>query len=308
LEKGIAMIVRHLLTNLEHEVRGKKHVGSFLRLEKLEHWDREELTKLAETKVFDPRSRANLESDGSAEQSLNWFVSIDGNYLVVRGGQELLPAGQDFEYLNFFVEGSLSEILKQIRVRIYEDAAQARRVFKHAGLPSGKLPKRIKLSQLREVNLEEILHRIRNVDPFGSPDDILAYVIIAGREKDEWGKDILAMCKREASERFSKHGYENSDFAFPLNQVSVEELEARHVRGMETLAKFNNKFPVVGCLENRVIGYDEWNWNVEEFLRGLSDDVLVELLLVFFRYPIEQTERSKLLFGEATQRIHRQFN
>lgn len=302
------MIVRHLVTSLEHEVKGKKHIGSFLRLEQLEHWDREELTKLAETKVFDPRSRANLRADDSESQFLEWFVSIDGNYLVVDRQGEMPPAGQDFEYLNYFVEGSLSEILKQIRVRIYQDAAQAKRVFKHAGLSSGKIPRRIKLSQFREVNLEKVLDQIRNVDPFGSPDDILAYVIIAGREKDEWGKDMLAMCKREASDRFSKHGFENSDSAFPLNQVSVEELEARHIRGMETLAKFNNKFPVVYGLGNRVVSYDEWVWNAEEFLRGLSDDVLVELMLVFFRHPIEQTERSKLLFGVATERIHRQFN
>ena len=302
------MIVRHLLTNLEHEVRGKKHVGSFLRLEQLEHWDREELTKLAETKVFDPRSLARLKSDEFGGEFLEWFVSIDGNYLVVRGDQELPPGGQDFEYLNYFVEGSLSEILKQIRVRIYQDAAQAKRVFKHSGLSSGKLPKRIKLSQLREVNLEEVLDQIRNVDPFGSPDDILAYVIIAGREKDEWGKDILAMCKREASDRFSKNGFENSDSAFPLNQVSVEELEARHIRGMETLAKFNNKFPVFPCFENRIVSHDEWDWNVREFLGGLNDDMLAELLLVFFSSSIEPTERSKALFGEATQRIHRHFN
>jgi len=302
------MIVRHLLTDLEHEVRGKKHVGSFLRLEQLDAYEREEMRKLAEIKVVDPRSLVNLKSDESGEQSLNWFVSIDGNYLVVRGDQEMPPVGQDFEYLNYFVEGSLSEILKQIRVRIYQDAAQAKRVFKHAGLSSGKLPKRIKLSQFREVNMEKVLDQIRNVDPFGSPDDILAYVIIAGREKDEWGKDMLAMCKQEASDRFTNPRLEKSDSAFPLNQVSVEELEARHVRGMETLAKFNNKFPVVECLGNRVVSYDEWAWNAEEFLRGLSDDVLVELLLVFFRHPIDQTERSKLLFGVATERIHRQFN
>lgn len=302
------MIVRHLVTALEHEVKGKKHIGSFLRLEQLEHWDREELTKLAETKVFDPRSRANLRADDSESQFLEWFVSIDGNYLVVDRKGEMPPAGQDFEYLNYFVEGSLSEILKQIRVRIYQDAAQAKRVFKHAGLSSGKIPRRIKLSQFREVNLEKVLDQIRNVDPFGSPDDILAYVIIAGREKDEWGKDVLAMCKEEAANRFAKNASESYEYAFPLNKVSIEELEARHSRALDTLAKFNNRFPAVGCFENRVVGYDEWVWNVEEFLRGLNDDMLTELLLVFFRHPIEQTERSKLLFGVATERIHRDFN
>ena len=302
------MIVRHLLTKLEHEVRGKKHVGSFLRLEQLNAWEREEMRKLAETKVFDPRSLAKISSDESEGQFLDWYVSIDGNYLVVRGEQELPDVGQDFEYLNYFVEGTLSEILKQIRVRIYENAAQARRVFKHAGLSAGKIPKRIKLSQLREVNLETVLDRIRNVDPFGSPDDILAYVIISGREKDEWGKDILAMCEKEASNRFAKPDVENSDSLFPLNQVSVDELKARHIRGMETLAKFNNKFPVFPCFENRIVSHDEWDWNVREFLGGLNDDMLAELLLVFFSSSIEPTERSKALFGEATQRIHRHFN
>ena len=302
------MIVRHLLTKLEHEVRGKKHVGSFLRLEQLNAWEQEEMRKLAETKVFDPRSLANLSSDESEGQFHDWYVSIDGNYLVVRGEQELPPVGQDFEYLNYFVEGTLSEILKQIRVRIYENAAQARRVFKHAGLSAGKIPKRIKLSQLREVNLETVLDRIRNADPFGSPDDILAYVIISGREKDEWGKDILAMCEKEASNRFANPDFENSDSLFPLNQVSVDELKARRIRGMETLAKFNNKFPAVTCFENRIVSYDEWHWNVREFLAGLSDDILAELLLVFFRGSVEPTERSKVLFGEASERISRRIN
>lgn len=303
------MIVRHIMTNLEHESKGKKHIGSFLRLEQLDERDLAELVKLAETKVVDPRSRANLKSAGQGrEHRLGWFASIDGNYLLVMDTDEGPPLGEDCEYLNGFVEGTMNEILKQIRARTYVDAAQAGRVFKHAGLSAGKIPKRIKLSQLREVNLESVLDRIRNVNPFGDPDDILAYVIIAGREKDEWGKDVLAMCKEEAANRFAKNASESYEYAFPLNKVSIEELEARHSRALDTLAKFNNRFPAVGCFENRVVGYDEWVWNVEEFLRGLNDDMLTELLLVFFRHPIEQTERSKLLFGVATERIHRDFN
>jgi hypothetical protein len=77
---------------------------------------------------------------------------------------------------------------------------------------------------------------------------------------------------------------------------------------METLAKFNNKFPVFPCFENRIVSHDEWDWNVREFLGGLNDDMLAELLLVFFSSSIEPSERSKALFGEATQRIHRHFN
>ena len=303
------MIVRHIMTKLEHEVRGKKHISSFLRLEQLEAWELPELRKLAETKLFDPRSRANLESTPlGQEDQLGWHVSIDGNYLVVTDTDEGPLFGELCEYLNFYVSGTLSEILKRIRERLQDDRALTKRVFKNAGLSAGKLPKRFNLSHLGEVNLEDILHRIRNVDPFGSPDDILAYVIIAGRQKDEWGKDILAMCKKEASNRFAKHDLENSDSLFPLNQVSVDELEARHIRGMETLAKFNNKFPAVPCFENRIVSYDEWDWNVREFLGGLNDDMLAELLLVFFSSSIEPTERSKALFGEATQRIHRHFN
>jgi hypothetical protein len=302
------MIVRHIMTNLEHESKGKKHIHSFLRLEQVDERDLADLLKLAEIKVVDPRSRENLKSVGQGrENRLGWFASMDGNYLLVMDTDEGPPFGEDCEYLNGFVEGSLSEILKQIRSWPYVDAAQASRVFKHAGLSAGKIPKRIKLSQLREANLESVLDRIRNVNPFGDPDDILAYVIIAGREKDEWGKDVLAMCKEEASNRFAKNASESPDYVFPLNHVSVEELEARHSRAIDTLAKFNNRFPAVRCFENRVVSFDEWVWNVEEFLRGLNDDMLTELLLVFYRHPIEQTERSKLLFGSATERIHRHF-
>jgi hypothetical protein len=297
------------MTKLEHEVRGKKHFGSFLRLEQLEAWELQELRKLAETKLFDPRSRANLESTPlGQEDRLGWHISIDGNYLVVTDTDEGPLFGEQCEYLNFYVEGTLSEILKRIRERIQDDRALTKRVFKYAGLSAGKLPKRINLSQVGEVNLEEILHRIRNVDPFGSPDDILAYVIISGRKRDDWGKDILAMCKEEAVNRFARPGFENGGSVFPLNQVSVDELEARRIRGMETLTKFNNKFPAVLCVENRVVSYDEWNWNLKEFLGALSDDMLAELLLVFFSGPIEPTERAKALFGEASERIYRHFN
>jgi len=300
------MFVRHIMTKLEHEVRGKKHIGSFLRLEQLEAWELQELRKLAETKLFDPRSLANLNSTPLGhENRLGWYVSIDGNYLVVTDTDEGPLFGEQCEYLNFFVEGSLNDILRNIRERIQHDRTLATRVFKHAGLAAGKLPKRFNLSRLGEVKLEEILDRIRNVNPFASPDDTLAYVIISGRQRDEWGKDTLAMCKEEAMNRFAKPGSENSGSIFPLNVVSVDELEARHVRGMETLAKFNSKFPAVGCFERRVVGYDEWNWNVREFLSGLSDDVLAELLLVFFRGSVEPTERSKVLFGEASERIYR---
>lgn len=302
------MFVRHIMTKLEHEVRGKKHVGSFLRLEQLEAWELTELRKLAETKLFDPRSLANLESiQPGQENLLEWYLSIDGNYIVVDRDEGPI-FGEQCEYLNFFVEGTPSDILKRIRDRIQDDRALTKRVFKHAGLSAGKLPKRFNLPQLGEVNLEDIRHRIRNIDPIGSPDDILAYAIIAGREKDEWGKDTLAICKKEASNRFAKNDFEHSDSIFPLNQVSVDELEARHIRGMETLAKFNNKFPAAGCLENRIVNYDEWNWNVREFLGGLTDDMLAELLLVFFSGSIEPSERSKVLFGEASERIHRHFN
>jgi hypothetical protein len=302
------MIVREVHTALEHEVNGKKHIGSFLYLEEVSEWDLEQLTKKYRSKIVDPKSKAYLDGQPYFDV-MAWFVSVDGNFLVLRHLSMDWEVRQvnthTIERLDFHLEGNLPELLRQLRERLSGNPAASQRIFKNAKLSSGRLPKRIKFSEITAINLEEIFHSMYRVEP-SSPDDTMACVIISGLEYDSFGKNILEMCKGEATRRFEqRNGHADSFFNF--RDVSPAELEARHNRGKDTLAKFNNKFPVDYCIDTRVIGHEEWEWEVKSYLQPLSDDVLAELLLVFFASDDGQNARAKVLYSCASERMTRNF-
>jgi len=305
------MIVREVHTAFEHEVNGKRHIGSFLYLEEVSEWDLEEIISRHRTKIVDPKSLAYLERE---QQSvvMAWFLSVDGNFLVLRDLEmdwELREGrNRNIEKLQSQLDGDLMHILRQLRHDLQRNPTLSRKIFRNSGVSRGKLPKRIMPSEMRHMRMEDIHSQLQELDPFNSSDDLLAFAVIQGREKDRWGKDNLKNCKDECERRYKLSG-RNQPGIFDLSQVSMAELEARHERGKETLWKFNNMFPAEGCLESRVVADDEWNWQVLEFLRKLSDDVLFELLLVFFAGGIELSSRTKHLYYAATQRLepHRDF-
>jgi len=302
------MIVREVHTAFEHEVNGKRHVGSFLYLEEVSEWDLNEIINRHRTKIVDPKSLAYLEREPHS-LVMAWFLSVDGNFLVLRDlamDWELRDGrNRNIEKLQSEVEGDLMHILSQLRHDLQSNPPQARRIFRNAGVSRGKLPKRINPAEMSHIGLEEIHSQLQELDPFNSSDDLLAFAVIQGREKDRWGKDNLKDCKHECERRYRLSG-RNQPGIFDLSKVSLAELEARNERGKETLWKFNNLFPAGGCLESRVVARDEWDWQLLEFLRKLSDDVLVELLLVFFAGGIELSERTKHLYYAATQRLEPQ--
>lgn len=298
------MIVREVHTAFEHEVNGKKHVGSFLYLEEVSEWEIEELTKRHRTKIVDPLSLAYLEKEPYFAV-MAWFLSIDGNFLVLRHLSMDWEVRQvnthTIEKLHSQLEGDLMGILRQLREVLNQNPAAARKILKNSAPSRGKLQKRIKFAELNHMGIEEIQSRLDELDPLNASDDLLAFAVIRGQERDRWGKEILEECKRECQRRYKMFG-RNEPGIFDLSKVSLAELEARHERGRETLWKFNNRFPAVGCLESRIVSHDEWDWQVLEFLRKLSDDVLAELLLAFFAGGVEPSERSKHLYFAATQR------
>lgn len=299
------MIVREVHTAFEHEVNGKTHTGSFLYLEEMSEWDLDEILNRHRTKVVEPKSLAYLEREPHSF-GMAWFLSVDGNFLVLRDlamDWELREGrNQNIEKLHSELGGDLMYILRELRRDLQHNPPLARKIFKNSGVSRGKLPKRIKRSEILHMRIEEIHSQLQELDPFNSSDDLIAFAVIQGREKDRWGKDNLKNCKHECEQRYRLSG-RNQPGIFDLSKVSLAELEARHERGKETLWKFNNMFPVGGCLESRIVAHDEWDWQVLEFLRKLSDDVLFELLLVFFAGGIEPSERTKHLYYAATQRL-----
>ena len=302
------MIVREVHTAFEHEVNGKKHSGSFLYLEEVSEWDLNEIMNRHRTKIVDPKSLVHLEREPHSVV-MAWFLSVDGNFLVVRDlamDWELREGGnRNIEKLQSLLKGDLMQILGQLRHDLQRNPTLARKIFRNSGVSRGKLPKRIMPSEMRHMRIEEIHSQLQELDPFNSSDDLLAFAVIQGREKDRWGKDNLNDCKYECERRYKLSG-RNQPGIFDLSKVSLAELEARHERGRETLWKFNNMFPAGACLESRVVAQDEWDWQVREFLRKLSEDVLAELLLAFFAGGIEPSERTKHLYHAATQRLEPQ--
>jgi len=302
------MIVRQVHTALEHEVDGKKQIGSFLYLEDLDERDIADLMKQALSKAVDPRSRAYLESsEPFPKELLAWYLSVDGNYILIRHlsiDWEVQQGNvQSIEKLPFPISTGLLDVLRELRRAIEQEPALSNKIFKNAGISRGKLPKRIDLSRLADPDISGLHQRILNVNPFSDSDDILAYSVIMGREKDEWGKPLLKECREEIARRYSTPGHWSEHVFFDLSQVSLDELEARRQRAQESLVKFNNKFPAANCLESRYTSLDQWWWQVENYLKGLSDDVLVELLLAFFAYSIEPSERSKVLLAAMSARL-----
>jgi len=302
------MIVRQVHTALEHEVNGKKQIGSFLYLEELDERDIADLVKQALSKAVDPRSRAYLESsEPFPNELLAWYLSVDGNYILIRHlsiDWEVQQGNvQSIEKLPFPISTGLLYVLRELRRAVEQQPALAGKIFKNAGVSRGKLAKRIDLSSLADLDISGLYQRILNINPFSDSDDILAYSVIMGREKDEWGKPLLKDSREEVARRYSTPGHWNEHVFFDLSQVSLDELDARRQRAQESLVKFNNKFPAANCLESRVTSLEQWCWQVENYLRGLSDDVLVELLLAFFAYSIEESERSKVLLAAMSERL-----
>lgn len=298
------MIVREVHTAFEHEVNGKKHIGSFLYLEEVSEWDLERLTKGYRSKIVDPKSKAYLDGKPFFDV-MAWFVSVDGNFLVLRHLSMDWEVRQvnthTIERLDFQLEGDLLDVLTQLRARFQDNPVLARKILKNSGVSRGKLPKRVKFAELRHVGLENLHSQLEEIDPSSATDDLLALAVISGRERDRWGKEILEQCKRECDVRYKMLDGGSGEI-FNLRNVSLAELEARSARGKETLWKFNNKFPTVGCLDSRIISNSEWDWQVLDYLRKLSDDVLAELLLAFFASGVEQSVRSKHLYWAATTR------
>jgi hypothetical protein len=302
------MIVRQVHTALEHEINGKKQIGSFLYLEELNERDVIELRKLAEGKAVDPRSRAYLDSlESVPNELLAWYLSVDGNYILIRHlsiDWEVQQGNvQSIAKLSFPIEGDVLSILRELRRAIEQEPALSHKIFKNAGVSRGKLTNRIDLARLSDPDLEGLYQNIHNVNPFSDSDDILAYSIIMGREKDQWGKPLLKECREQAARRFVDIGHWNQSIFFDLSKVSLEELDARRQRAQESLVKFNTRFPAANCLDSRFTSLEQWWWEVENYLRGLSDDILVELLLAFFAYSIEESERSKVLLSAISQRL-----
>jgi len=303
------MRVNEIYTSFEHEIDGKKHTGSFLKLEGLDTFEHHLLTEFANSMSRDAKTKKYLQHGyETPSELLVWLISVDGNFIVLRHlsmDAADLEVDQDtrVEKLPWELQGHLEDMLSRLRELSEKDRDFNRRIFRHAALRPGKIQNRITLSFLREASLEAFYEgAVRALkDPYNASYDQLALAVIANQRKTSDDVYMLEKCTEELRHRYL-NGADHGGSLFGFTSLSPDEIFARRDRARDSFVKFNNRFPAERCVDNRVVEYRELNWAVNSYLDLLSDDVLLELLLVFYVSTLRHDERLKFIYGAASAR------
>jgi hypothetical protein len=304
------MIVRQIHTALEHEVNGRTLVGSFMILEEMNDLERQQMLEMTRARTADTRTLAYVLDSEYPSELLPIFVSVDGNFFVARHlsmdwqVMQVNPE-RDLLTLPYEISGTLPELLRELRLVAEKDPELSSRLFKRAKLTSGKIPNRISFRRYPDANFEATYRKIEDclADPSSASDDILGFTVIMDRKLNMFDADGLAKCRNEIKVRFARRFHKPGEY-FDFEKVSLAEIELRRDRAKDSLVKFINKFPADFCVDKKVVQLREWEWEVANYIRSLSDDVLAELLLAHFGTFDPKSERASLLYSLATDRIH----
>jgi len=305
------MLLRYIHPALEFEINGLKHKGSFLFLEDPQPHELVELLEICKLESTDALTKKYYDLlIRSQRGGLDWLISVDGNFLLLRDRfKDIgLDAFSDYGpviHLPQGYEGGIGNLLTWIRELSREYPELADRIFKNAALSKGRLPSRVDLGKVRTFGFETFPGAIQNAmkNPTNATDDELVLAIIMNLHSQENDHQLILNCKDEARLRYTKESSYPGEF-FDLSKTTLQEIELRRARGLDTMRKFNNKFPADRCIENKVVRSEEWEWAIRKFIKSLNDDVLTELLLVFYSSSIDNfSERKKLLYLFAQERL-----
>jgi hypothetical protein len=148
---------------------------------------------------------------------------------------------------------------------------------------------------------EGVQSAIRNIE--GATDDALVWIEMLG-EVPQLGLDqkLLEEAKRELRMRIEKGSEFRSTF-FPLNEVSLREIEARGRRARRDMERYRLKFPNEKDMQFEYEELQARNAEIERYCRRLSNDRLVELCVFLFNKEEWHGDSFKLVGMEFYRRV-----
>jgi ribosomal protein L16/L10AE len=243
---------------------------------------------------------------GLEESPDTLLISIDGKYGAVAKMSDLRDAksGHEWVYIGDIwapvnrVKAEVQRLLvgqpeeaRKLNLRAFQNAVPARIEF----LPDGPLRPGWVSGEIHEA--------IRNIE--GATDDALVWILMLGvTENLGLSEEVLERATREVKMRIDKGSEFRSTF-FPLNAVTMKEIEARTRRAKRDLASFLTKFP-----SERDLNLDESQLNerfrrVEQYAARLSNDRLIELTVFLYNKEDWLGATFKHFLGEFDKRVAR---
>ena len=293
-----------IITNVKHGTERGSALDDFFII-RVNHWEAAQF--LGRVYVDEDSMMRLLEwaKDYTGDYAL--LISIDGRFGAVVPGNELAKPNTGSKTIELYddFDAPISRIKTEFRKYIQNNPKLAEQLnlrgFQQA------VPARIKFlpgGPLRPGWISGEVHEaIRNIE--GATDDALVWILMLGvTENLGLSEEVLERATREVKMRIDKGSEFRSTF-FPLNVVTMKEINARARRAKRDLESFLTKFP-----SERDLNLDESQLNerlrrVEQYAARLSDDRLIELTVFLYNKEDWLGGTFKHFLGEFDKRVAR---
>jgi ribosomal protein L16/L10AE len=294
----------NIITNFEHVVRGRLVHDDFL-VVVADYW---EAAQFMGGLYVDEKSMIGLVqwARGLEEGPDTLLISIDGKYGAVAKMSDLRNAKSGYEWVYIGdIWAPVNRVKAEVQRLLVDQPEEARKLNLRAFQKA--VPARIKFlpgGPLRPGWVSGEIHEaIRNIE--GATDDALVWILMLGvTENLGLSEEVLERATREVKMRIDKGSEFRSTF-FPLNAVTMKEIEARTRRAKRDRASFLTKFP-----SERDLNLDESQLNerfrrVEQYAARLSNDRLIELTVFLYNKEDWLGATFKHFLGEFDKRVAR---
>ena len=295
-----------IITNIKHQTEQGVTFDDFLVGSTITHW---EAAKILGRLYVDGESMMRLLEWAIQNNSDNHrlLISIDGKYGVISHASELEKPGSDSKSIELYDDfhapisrvktefrrylQNNPKLAEQLNLRAFQRAVPARIKF----LPGGPLRPGWVSGEIHEA--------IRNIE--GATDDALVWILMLGvTENLGLSEKVLERATREVKMRIDKGSEFRSTF-FPLNVVTMKEIDARTLRAKRDLESFLTKFPSERDLQLDESQLNERFRRVEQYAARLSNDRLIELTVFLYNKEDWLGATFKHFLGEFDKRVAR---
>jgi hypothetical protein len=288
----------NVITNFEHEVRGRLRVDDFLivAVDSLE-----DAASLFGSVYVDSKSMIKLlqwarSVDGESESLL---ISIDGKYGAIATKSEIdnPKPGSEVLFIGDDVWAPVSKVRAAVQRILANQPEVARKLNFRASQRS--VPDRVSFLGMKEDFSPETINReingaFSNIE--SASDDALVWITIIGSTQGHrLDKKVVEDVDRELQMRLDKRSEFRSTF-FPLNKVTMQEISARARRANRDLQQCLLMFPIGQDFDDEV-SY--------QYARRLSNDRLTDLCVVLNYQEQWGHAPFKHLVGNLYERIFR---
>jgi hypothetical protein len=294
----------NIITNFEHVVRGRLVHDDFL-VVVADYW---EAAQFMGGLYVDEKSMIGLVqwARGLEEGPDTLLISIDGKYGAVAKMSDLRDSKSGYEWVYIGdIWAPVNRVKAEVQRLLVDQPEEARKLNLRAFQKA--VPARIKFlpgGPLRPGWVSGEVHEaIRNIE--GATDDALVWILMLGvTENLGLSEEVLERATREVKMRIDKGSEFRSTF-FPLNVVTMKEINARARRAKRDLESFLTKFPSERDLNLDESQLSERFRRVEQYAARLSNDRLIELTVFLYNKEDWLGGTFKHFLGEFDMRVAR---